>query len=191
MSDSLQQLQEIDRTGGMSPLYADVTGIGYGANMLDPVLTEGIIYMPDSERGGHFGCMGTTRIGKTRVVESFVEQDIRKGFSVAVIDPKATSYDAFRDLTPHQKVQLSRHADRPYTLDYVNEIFTDFQELHGDRAFADAISSRILGRAIEKQSAIAGRSLGRMAMTAIDAEIGSRALAQCSALVVVPTRFSG
>lgn len=88
MSDSLQQLQEIDRTGGMSPLYADVTGIGYGANMLDPVLTEGIIYMPDSERGGHFGCMGTTRIGKTRVVESFVEQDIRKGFSVAVIDPK-------------------------------------------------------------------------------------------------------
>jgi acetyl-CoA carboxylase carboxyl transferase subunit alpha len=33
--------------------------------------------------------------------------------------------------------QIARHPQRPYTLDYVNEIFTDFQELHGDRSFAD------------------------------------------------------
>ena len=33
--------------------------------------------------------------------------------------------------------QIARHPQRPYTLDYVNEIFTDFQELHGDRHFAD------------------------------------------------------
>ena len=33
--------------------------------------------------------------------------------------------------------QIARHPQRPYTLDYVNEIFTDFHELHGDRAFAD------------------------------------------------------
>jgi acetyl-CoA carboxylase carboxyl transferase subunit alpha len=43
----------------------------------------------------------------------------------------------FADLTPWQKVQLSRHPSRPYTLDYIERIFTDFVELHGDRAFAD------------------------------------------------------
>ncbi len=43
----------------------------------------------------------------------------------------------FAELTPWQKVQLSRHPNRPYTLDYVAALFTDFVELHGDRAFAD------------------------------------------------------
>lgn len=48
--------------------------------------------------------------------------------------------DAFRELSPIQKVQLSRHPDRPYTLDYVKRLFTDFVELHGDRRFADDAS---------------------------------------------------
>ena len=39
----------------------------------------------------------------------------------------------FSDLTAHQIVQLARHPLRPYTLDYLAHIFTDFQELHGDR----------------------------------------------------------
>ena len=43
----------------------------------------------------------------------------------------------FKDLTPWQISQLSRHPLRPYTLDYVDKIFDDFHELHGDRAFAD------------------------------------------------------
>lgn len=43
----------------------------------------------------------------------------------------------FAKLTPVQVSQVSRHAQRPYTLDYINHIFTDFQQLHGDRAFAD------------------------------------------------------
>ena len=43
----------------------------------------------------------------------------------------------FTALTPWQISQLARHPQRPYTLDYIREIFTDFQELHGDRAFAD------------------------------------------------------
>jgi acetyl-CoA carboxylase carboxyl transferase subunit alpha len=43
----------------------------------------------------------------------------------------------FSDLTPWQKVQLARHPGRPYTLDYIPRLFTDFRELHGDRAFAD------------------------------------------------------
>lgn len=43
----------------------------------------------------------------------------------------------FSNLTPWQKVQLARHPGRPYTLDYVSRILTDFHELHGDRRFAD------------------------------------------------------
>ncbi len=43
----------------------------------------------------------------------------------------------FADLTPWQTSQMSRHPQRPYTIDYINRIFTDFQELHGDRVFAD------------------------------------------------------
>jgi len=45
--------------------------------------------------------------------------------------------DIYANLTPWQVTQIARHPQRPYTLDYVNEIFTEFQELHGDRAFAD------------------------------------------------------
>src|ERR1700676_622921 len=48
--------------------------------------------------------------------------------------------ELFADLSPWQKVQLSRHPNRPYTLDYVELLFTDWQELHGDRAFADDAS---------------------------------------------------
>ena len=43
----------------------------------------------------------------------------------------------FSNLTPWQVAQLSRHPMRPYTLDYVDILFDDFHELHGDRAFAD------------------------------------------------------
>lgn len=43
----------------------------------------------------------------------------------------------FSDLTAWQVCQLSRHPDRPYTLDYLDTLFTEFDELHGDRAFAD------------------------------------------------------
>ena len=43
----------------------------------------------------------------------------------------------FASLTPWQISQLARHPRRPFTLDYVQRIFTDFQELHGDRLFAD------------------------------------------------------
>jgi acetyl-CoA carboxylase carboxyl transferase subunit alpha len=45
--------------------------------------------------------------------------------------------DIYSRLTPWQVCQVARHAQRPYTLDYLNLIFTDFEELHGDRAFAD------------------------------------------------------
>lgn len=43
----------------------------------------------------------------------------------------------YSDLTPWQRVQLSRHPKRPYSLDYIGLIFTDFEELHGDRRFRE------------------------------------------------------
>jgi acetyl-CoA carboxylase carboxyl transferase subunit alpha len=43
----------------------------------------------------------------------------------------------YSDLTPWQRVLLARHPRRPYPLDYIERIVTDFTELHGDRAFAD------------------------------------------------------
>ena len=45
--------------------------------------------------------------------------------------------EIFAELTPWQKVQLSRHPARPYTLDYVERLIDGFIELHGDRRFAD------------------------------------------------------
>src|SRR5207302_9481603 len=43
----------------------------------------------------------------------------------------------YTHLGPWQRAQIARHQQRPYTLDYVNYLFTDFMELHGDRGFAD------------------------------------------------------
>ncbi len=48
-----------------------------------------------------------------------------------------TKKEVYKNLTPWQRVQLSRHPERPYSLDYIGAIFEDFQELHGDRLFQD------------------------------------------------------
>lgn len=45
--------------------------------------------------------------------------------------------DIYSDLTPWKITKIARHPERPYTFDYVREVFTDFIELHGDRHFAD------------------------------------------------------
>lgn len=49
----------------------------------------------------------------------------------------ATIDSVFSSLTPYQRCQVARHGDRPYALDYVQALCTDFTELHGDRRFAD------------------------------------------------------
>lgn len=58
---------------------------------------------------------------------------------LARLERKAKKLQAeiFSDLSRWQVVQLSRHQSRPYTLDYVEHLFTDWVELHGDRRFAD------------------------------------------------------
>jgi acetyl-CoA carboxylase carboxyl transferase subunit alpha len=68
----------------------------------------------------------------------------------------------FSSLTPWQISQLARHPQRPYTLEYIERIFTDFQELHGDRMFADdpAIVGG-LGRLEGRPVMIIGQQKGR------------------------------
>ena len=48
-----------------------------------------------------------------------------------------TKKDIYANLTAWQKIKLARHPQRPYALDYIHNIFTEFQELHGDRRFGD------------------------------------------------------
>lgn len=70
--------------------------------------------------------------------------------------------DIFSSLTPWQKTMIARHPDRPYTLDYINMIVTDFVELHGDRRFAD--DSAIVagfGKIQNVPAAIIGHQKGR------------------------------
>lgn len=70
--------------------------------------------------------------------------------------------DIYGKLTPYQRVQLSRHFDRPFTLDLISLIFTDFVELHGDRKFKDdpAIVGG-LARIGEQRLMIVGHQRGR------------------------------
>ena len=68
----------------------------------------------------------------------------------------------FKDLSPWQVSQLSRHPQRPYTLDYLEHVFTDFDELHGDRHFAD--DAAIVGgiaRLGDKPVMVIGHQKGR------------------------------
>ena len=48
--------------------------------------------------------------------------------------------DIYSDLTPWQITKIARHPERPYTLDYISQMFTHFVELHGDRHFSDDLS---------------------------------------------------
>ncbi len=70
--------------------------------------------------------------------------------------------DIFSSLTPWQKTMIARHPDRPYTLDYINMMVSDFVELHGDRRFAD--DSAIVagfGKIQNVPAAIIGHQKGR------------------------------
>ena len=67
------------------------------------------------------------------------DSEINIGEEIAKLQEKSRSLtkSIFSKLTPWQTSKLARHPMRPYTLDYVDRIFTEFQELHGDRSFAD------------------------------------------------------
>ena len=73
------------------------------------------------------------------MIQKSEESNIDLSDEIKSIERKieSTKKNIYSKLTPWQKVQLSRHPNRPYALDYMDRLFTDFQELHGDRVFGD------------------------------------------------------
>jgi acetyl-CoA carboxylase carboxyl transferase subunit alpha len=68
-----------------------------------------------------------------------LENNIDMSAELATIEAKidTTKRDIYSNLSPWQRVQVARHPKRPYALDYIGALCTDFQELHGDRQFND------------------------------------------------------
>jgi acetyl-CoA carboxylase carboxyl transferase subunit alpha len=77
------------------------------------------------------------KIEELRLVGDDNEINIQDEIQRLESKSRSLTESIFSSLSPWQISQLSRHPQRPYTLDYVKRIFTDFTELHGDRAFAD------------------------------------------------------
>jgi len=100
-----------------------VTVLGKGFKITDRGIQKDkvieIVY-PDAYRKGHFWCFGTTRSGKTKLIEAMVEQDVRKGYSVVVIDPKG-DVDLFSKI-----VQVALETQRIEDLIFINPIFPKY-----------------------------------------------------------------
>ena len=77
------------------------------------------------------------KIEELRFVQDDSAVDISEEIERLVKKSQQLTKDIYAKLTPWQVSQIARHPQRPYTMDYVREIFTDFHELHGDRTFAD------------------------------------------------------
>lgn len=78
-----------------------------------------------------------SKIEELRFVQDDSAVDISEEIDRLAKKSQQLTKDIYSKLTPWQVSQIARHPQRPYTLDYVREIFTDFHELHGDRHFAD------------------------------------------------------
>jgi acetyl-CoA carboxylase carboxyl transferase subunit alpha len=81
-----------------------------------------------------------TKIEELRFVQEDSAVDISEEIDKLHQKSQQLTKDIYSKLTPWQVSQIARHPQRPYTLDYVAEIFTDFHELHGDRSYADDLS---------------------------------------------------
>jgi acetyl-CoA carboxylase carboxyl transferase subunit alpha len=77
---------------------------------------------------------------KIRELREFSQEhdvDVTHGIELLQSRIEETRHKIFVSLTPWQRVQLARHPDRPYPRDYIERLFTDFIEFHGDRRFSD------------------------------------------------------
>jgi acetyl-CoA carboxylase carboxyl transferase subunit alpha len=114
-------------------------------------------------------------VARVRELRALAENDKRFEHELRRLEEKCgrLARELFADLSPWQKVQLSRHPNRPYTLDYVGELFEDFLELHGDRVFADdaAIVSGV-GRYRGRSVVIVGHQKGRGAKENVKRNFG-------------------
>jgi acetyl-CoA carboxylase carboxyl transferase subunit alpha len=103
-------------------------------------------------------------VARVRELRELANEDPRFGAELRRLEEKAAvlAREVFAGLTPMQKVQLSRHPSRPYSQDYIERLFEDFVELHGDRRFADdAAIVAGLGRFHGRSVAIVGHRKGR------------------------------
>ncbi|NBS47844.1 MAG: acetyl-CoA carboxylase carboxyltransferase subunit alpha [Betaproteobacteria bacterium] len=78
-----------------------------------------------------------TKIEELRYVQTESAVDISEEIDQLGKKSLQLTKDIYSNLTPWQITKIARHPERPYTLDYIQDIFTDFVELHGDRHFAD------------------------------------------------------
>ncbi|MDB5956939.1 acetyl-CoA carboxylase carboxyltransferase subunit alpha [Ramlibacter sp.] len=78
-----------------------------------------------------------TKIEELRYVQTESAVDISDEIEQLGKKSQQLTKDIYSQLSPWQITKIARHPERPYTLDYLNEIFTDFVEMHGDRHFAD------------------------------------------------------
>jgi acetyl-CoA carboxylase carboxyl transferase subunit alpha len=77
------------------------------------------------------------KIEQLRFAQDDSAVDISAEISQLQKKSQTLTKDIYAKLTPWQISQVSRHPQRPYTLDYIEHLFTDFEELHGDRSYAD------------------------------------------------------
>jgi acetyl-CoA carboxylase carboxyl transferase subunit alpha len=80
------------------------------------------------------------KIEELRFVQDDSAVDISEEIQRLTKKSQALTKEIYAKLTPWQVAQVARHPQRPYTLDYVGTLFTGFEELHGDRMFADDAS---------------------------------------------------
>jgi acetyl-CoA carboxylase carboxyl transferase subunit alpha len=81
-----------------------------------------------------------SKIDELRYVQNESAVDISDEIQRLDLKSQQLTKDIYGHLTPWQVTQIARHPQRPYTLDYVGEVFTDFHELHGDRHYGDDTS---------------------------------------------------
>jgi acetyl-CoA carboxylase carboxyl transferase subunit alpha len=102
------------------------------------------------------------KIEELKHVTSESEVNIQDEINRLQAKSRQLTNSIFASLTPWQITQLARHPHRPYTLDYVQSIFSDFNELHGDRMYADDLAIvGGLGRLDNRPVMIIGHQKGR------------------------------
>src|SRR5215471_8501924 len=102
------------------------------------------------------------KIEELKHVTSDSEVNIQEEIGRLQAKSRQLTTSIFSNLTPWQITQLARHPHRPYTLDYVQSIFSDFNELHGDRMYADDLAIvGGLGRLNDRPVMIIGHQKGR------------------------------
>ena len=113
------------------------------------------------------------KIEELRFATAGSEVNLSEEIGLLEAKSRALTEQIFSNLSAWQVTQLARHPQRPYALDYINAIFTDWEELHGDRSFADDAAivgglARLEGRAC----VVLGQQKGRDAKERIFRNFG-------------------